>query len=114
MPRPDDAKLPAAQPDTAEPDAKLPFPELPSVVDLPAIEREVLARWREGRLFERSLDRTSAGRPGAFYEGPPTANGMPGVHHVEARGFKDLFPRFQTMQGLHGPGPGGLGCHGPP
>jgi isoleucyl-tRNA synthetase len=105
MPRPDAPKLPAA---------KLPFPELPPVVDLPAIEREVLARWRHGRLFERSLDQTSAGRPWTFYEGPPTANGMPGVHHVEARVFKDLFPRFKTMQGFHVPRQGGWDCHGLP
>jgi len=104
MPRPDDQ--PAA--------AALPFPDLPAVVDLPAIEREVLARWREGRIFARSLDQTSSGRPWTFYEGPPTANGMPGVHHVEARVFKDLFPRFKTMQGFHVPRQGGWDCHGLP
>jgi len=93
---------------------KLPFPELPAVVDLPAIEREMLARWRAGRLFERSLDQTSGARPWTFYEGPPTANGMPGVHHVEARVFKDLFPRFKTMQGFHVPRQGGWDCHGLP
>jgi isoleucyl-tRNA synthetase len=96
------------------PDDKLPFPELPPVVDLPTIEREVLTRWREARLFERSLEQTSAGRPWTFYEGPPTANGMPGVHHVEARVFKDLFPRFKTMQGYHVPRQGGWDCHGLP
>jgi isoleucyl-tRNA synthetase len=96
------------------PDDKLPFPELPPVVDLPAIEREVLARWREASLFERSLKQTSAGLPWTFYEGPPTANGMPGVHHVEARVFKDLFPRFKTMQGFHVPRQGGWDCHGLP
>jgi isoleucyl-tRNA synthetase len=98
MPRPDD----------------LPFPELPKTVDLPAIEREVLARWRDTRVFERSLDQTSSGRRWTFYEGPPTANGMPGVHHVEARVFKDLFPRFKTMQGFHVPRQGGWDCHGLP
>ena len=110
MPRPDDQ--PAASPLRRR--ARLPFPELPAVVDLPAIEREVLARWRDGRVFERSLDQTSAGRPWTFYEGPPTANGMPGVHHVEARVFKDLFPRFKTMQGFHVPRQGGWDCHGLP
>ena len=84
------------------------------MVDLPAIEREVLARWREGHIFERSLEQTSAGEPWTFYEGPPTANGMPGVHHVEARVFKDLFPRFKTMQGFHVPRQGGWDCHGLP
>jgi isoleucyl-tRNA synthetase len=96
------------------PDDKLPFPVLPPVVDLPAIEHEVLARWRAASLFERSLDQTSAGQPWTFYEGPPTANGMPGVHHVEARVFKDLFPRFKTMQGFHVPRQGGWDCHGLP
>ena len=104
---------PSAPPRRSLPPA-LPFPELPAVVDLPAIEREVLARWRDGRVFERSLDQTSAGPPWTFYEGPPTANGMPGVHHVEARVFKDLFPRFKTMQGFHVPRQGGWDCHGLP
>jgi len=101
MPRPDD-----------QPAARLPFPELPAAVDLPAIERAVLARWRDSRVFERSLEQTSAGRPWTFYEGPPTANGKPGVHHVEARVLKDLFPRFKTMQGFHVPRQGGWDCHG--
>jgi isoleucyl-tRNA synthetase len=91
-----------------------PFPELPRSVDLPAIEREMLARWRDGKLFERSLQQTSSGSPWTFYEGPPTTNGMPGVHHVEARVFKDLFPRFKTMQGFHVPRQGGWDCHGLP
>src|SRR5215472_14160791 len=103
MPRPDDPPV-----------AKPPFPELPAVVDLPAIEREVLARWRDGRVFERSLEQTAAGKPWTFYEGPPTANGKPGVHHVEARVLKDLFPRFKTMQGFHVPRQGGWDCHGLP
>jgi isoleucyl-tRNA synthetase len=111
MPRPDDQ--PASKPSAAPPPAaKLPFPELPAVVDLPAIEREVLARWRDRRVFDRSLVQTSAGRPWTFYEGPPTANGAPGVHHVEARVLKDLYPRFKTMQGFHVPRQGGWDCHG--
>ena len=69
---------------------------------------------RTAGSFERSLDQTSAGKPWTFYEGPPTANGMPGVHHVEARVFKDLFPRFKTMQGFHVPRQGGWDCHGLP
>ncbi len=97
-----------------QPAAKLPFPELPAVVDLPAIEREVLARWRDGKVFDRSLDQTSSGQTWTFYEGPPTANGMPGTHHIEARVFKDLFPRFKTMQGFRVPRQGGWDCHGLP
>jgi isoleucyl-tRNA synthetase len=65
-------------------------------------------------VFERSLEQTAAGPRWTFYEGPPTANGMPGVHHVEARTFKDLFPRFKTMQGFHVPRKGGWDCHGLP
>jgi isoleucyl-tRNA synthetase len=90
------------------------FPALPAVVDLPAIEHEVLARWRDGNVFQRSLDQSAAGPLWTFYEGPPTANGMPGVHHVEARVFKDAFPRFKTMQGFHVPRRAGWDCHGLP
>jgi isoleucyl-tRNA synthetase len=90
------------------------FEPLPSQVDLPALEREVLARWQDAGIFERSLKQTEGGPAWIFYEGPPTANGMPGVHHVEARTFKDLFPRFKTMQGFHVPRKGGWDCHGLP
>ncbi len=90
------------------------FEPLPAQVDLPALEREVLARWQAAGVFERSLKQTEGGPAWIFYEGPPTANGMPGVHHVEARTFKDLFPRFKTMQGCHVPRKGGWDCHGLP
>jgi isoleucyl-tRNA synthetase len=88
--------------------------KLPSQVDLPALEHEVLARWDRDRVFERSLEQTKDGEPWVFYEGPPTANGKPGTHHVEARVFKDLFPRFRTMQGRHVPRKAGWDCHGLP
>jgi isoleucyl-tRNA synthetase len=88
--------------------------KLPAQVDLPALEHQVLARWDAGKIFERSLDQTAAGEPWVFYEGPPTANGKPGTHHVEARVFKDLFPRFKTMQGRHVPRRAGWDCHGLP
>ncbi len=87
---------------------------LPAQVDLPALERRVLQRWADGRVFERSLEQTAAGEPWVFYEGPPTANGRPGTHHVEARVFKDLFPRFKTMQGRSVPRRAGWDCHGLP
>ncbi len=90
------------------------FEPLPAQVDLPALEREILARWEATGIFERSLKQTAAGPSWIFYEGPPTANGMPGVHHVEARTFKDLFPRFKTMQGFHVPRKAGWDCHGLP
>ncbi|WP_425423785.1 isoleucine--tRNA ligase [Spirillospora albida] len=74
----------------------------------------MLRRWQAGKVFERSLERTASGTPWVFYEGPPTANGMPGVHHVEARVFKDVFPRFKTMKGHHVPRKAGWDCHGLP
>ena len=90
------------------------FEPLPAQVDLPALEHEVLTRWQDAGIFERSLKQTEGGPAWIFYEGPPTANGMPGAHHVEARTFKDLFPRFKTMQGFHVPRKGGWDCHGLP
>ncbi|WNV77364.1 isoleucine--tRNA ligase [Geodermatophilus sp. DSM 44513] len=91
-----------------------PFRALPPQVDLPALEQEVLGRWEADKVFTRSLE-TSAGRPQwVFYEGPPTANGRPGTHHIEARAFKDVFPRFKTMQGWHVPRRAGWDCHGLP
>jgi isoleucyl-tRNA synthetase len=88
--------------------------QLPASVDLPALEHTLLARWDRDRVFERSLEQTAGGEPWVFYEGPPTANGKPGTHHVEARVFKDLFPRFKTMQGHSVPRRAGWDCHGLP
>ena len=96
------------------PDSTRSFPDLPATPDLPALESEMLARWEDGKVFQRSLDRTATGPLWTFYEGPPTANGMPGVHHIEARVFKDVFPRFKTMQGFHVPRQAGWDCHGLP
>ncbi len=87
---------------------------VPPQVDLPALEREVLAFWAENDTFAKSLERTAGAEPWTFYEGPPTANGMPGTHHVEARVFKDVFPRFRTMQGYHVERKAGWDCHGLP
>ncbi len=82
--------------------------------DLPALELEVLERWRERDVFKESL-RARAGAPRwVFYEGPPTANGPPGAHHVLARVFKDIYPRFQTMRGRLVERKGGWDCHGLP
>ncbi len=90
------------------------YRQVPAQVDLPALEHEVLAFWQENKVFARSLEQT-AGRPEwVFYEGPPTANGMPGAHHIEARVFKDVFPRFKTMQGHHVTRKAGWDCHGLP
>ncbi|MGY2004666.1 isoleucine--tRNA ligase [Blastococcus sp. SYSU DS1024] len=91
-----------------------PFAALPPQVDLPALERRILERWESEKVFDRSLE-ASHGRPQwNFYEGPPTANGRPGTHHIEARAFKDVFPRFKTMQGWHVPRRAGWDCHGLP
>jgi isoleucyl-tRNA synthetase len=92
----------------------MPFRPMPTQVDLPALEREVLNRWRERDVFARSLAATADGPLWTFYEGPPTANGKPGTHHVEARVFKDLFPRFKTMKGFSVPRRAGWDCHGLP
>jgi len=83
-------------------------------VDLPALDHDIIARWRENDVFARSLQATEGGPEWTFYEGPPTANGMPGTHHVEARAFKDIFPRYRTMKGYHVPRMAGWDCHGLP
>ncbi|MDF5756872.1 isoleucine--tRNA ligase [Spongiactinospora sp. TRM90649] len=90
------------------------FRSLPAQVDLPALEHEVLDRWRDGKVFERSVEQTATGPSWVFYEGPPTANGKPGVHHVEARVFKDVFPRYRSMLGYNVPRRAGWDCHGLP
>jgi len=90
------------------------FEPLPAQVDLPALEAQVLARWRDTEVFARSLAATAGGPLWSFYEGPPTANGKPGTHHVEARVFKDLFPRYKTMNGFSVPRRAGWDCHGLP
>ncbi|MGH8970076.1 MAG: isoleucine--tRNA ligase [Actinomycetes bacterium] len=90
------------------------YTPVPPQVDLPAMERDVLAFWHENDTFARSLEQTASGEPWTFYEGPPTANGTPGVHHIEARVFKDVFPRFKTMQGRRVDRKAGWDCHGLP
>ncbi|MER7399350.1 isoleucine--tRNA ligase [Streptomyces sp. NPDC000151] len=90
------------------------YNQVPAQVDLPALEHAVLDFWQEQKVFARTLEQ-SEGRPEwVFYEGPPTANGMPGAHHIEARVFKDVFPRFRTMQGYHVGRKAGWDCHGLP
>ncbi|MDD2857953.1 MAG: class I tRNA ligase family protein, partial [Candidatus Nanopelagicales bacterium] len=87
---------------------------VPAQINLTAMEHEILAMWEEQSTFARSLEQ-SQGRPSwVFYEGPPTANGTPGTHHVEARAFKDIFPRYRTMKGYHVPRQAGWDCHGLP
>jgi isoleucyl-tRNA synthetase len=87
---------------------------VPAHLDLPAMEREILDVWETEGTFHASLA-DSEGRPlWVFNEGPPTANGTPGAHHVEARVFKDIFPRYRTMKGYHVPRKAGWDCHGLP
>ena len=90
------------------------FSPVPAQLDLPAMEQRILERWRATDVFARSLEQSKNGPLWVFYEGPPTANGKPGVHHVEPRVFKDLFPRYRTMKGHHVPRRGGWDCHGLP
>ena len=87
---------------------------VPAKIDLPQMEREIIAFWQKNDVFHRSLRQTADGPQWTFYEGPPTANGTPGVHHVEARVFKDLYPRYRTMKGYHVPRKAGWDCHGLP
>ncbi|MEV0696887.1 isoleucine--tRNA ligase [Saccharopolyspora sp. NPDC050389] len=95
------------QPDT-------PFRPVAPAIELPAMERHIIEWWRAREVFERSLAQSAGGPRWVFYEGPPTANGMPGTHHVEARAFKDVFPRFKTMKGCSVPRRAGWDCHGLP
>ncbi|HEV7805113.1 MAG TPA: isoleucine--tRNA ligase [Solirubrobacteraceae bacterium] len=81
---------------------------------LPDLEQEVLERWRERDVFRESLRRRQGAPPWVFWEGPPTANGPAGVHHVLSRAFKDIFPRFRTMRGYLVERRGGWDCHGLP
>ena len=87
---------------------------VPAKADLVALEHEVLDLWRQESVFRKSLEATADGPRWTFYEGPPTANGMPGTHHVEARVFKDVFPRFKTMKGYRVERQAGWDCHGLP
>jgi isoleucyl-tRNA synthetase len=79
-----------------------------------AREERVLKFWEENKIFEKSLEQTEGKKEFIFYEGPPTANGKPGIHHLEARAFKDAIPRYKTMQGFHVRRKGGWDTHGLP
>ncbi|MBV9198067.1 MAG: isoleucine--tRNA ligase [Solirubrobacterales bacterium] len=80
----------------------------------PELEERVLSRWRERDVFAESVRRRRGAPAWVFYEGPPTANGAPGTHHVLARVFKDIFPRYKTMCGHYVERKGGWDCHGLP
>ncbi len=88
------------------------YPAIPPQVDLPELEHEILELWREQKTFEASLTQRMDAPRWTFYEGPPTANGQPGVHSIEARVFKDVFPRFKTMRGFRVDRKAGWDCQG--
>src|ERR1700727_1277838 len=92
----------------------IPHREVDPRRELPELEREVLERWRERDVFAESLRARTGAPRWVFYEGPPTANGPPGSHHVLSRVFKDIYPRFQTMRGHLVERKGGWDCHGLP
>ncbi|GBD24226.1 Isoleucine--tRNA ligase [bacterium HR29] len=83
-------------------------------VRFPELEERILEFWRREEIFRRSVEERPADRLFVFYEGPPTANNRPGIHHVLSRVFKDLIPRFKTMQGYRVPRKGGWDTHGLP
>ena len=83
-------------------------------VSFPELEERILERWRERDVFAESVRRRRDSPKWGFYEGPPTANGPPGIHHVLSRVFKDIFPRYRTMCGCFVERKGGWDCHGLP
>jgi len=82
--------------------------------DGPELEQRMLDFWQRERIFERVIEAGRDRELFVFYEGPPTANGRPGIHHVLARTFKDLYPRYKTMRGYHCPRKAGWDTHGLP
>ncbi len=90
------------------------FRPVPADADFVALEEAELARWREYQIFERSVAQREGAEPWVFYEGPPTANGRPGLHHVWARAYKDLFCRYRTMAGFYVARRAGWDTHGLP
>ena len=91
-----------------------PFRAISAQIDLPVMEKSILDFWRDQEIFHESTRARAGAQPWTFYEGPPTANGAPGTHHIEARVFKDIFPRYQTMKGRYVERKAGWDCHGLP
>jgi isoleucyl-tRNA synthetase len=83
-------------------------------LNLPVIEKEILQQWLQEQAFEKSISLREGSKPFVFYEGPPSANGMPGIHHVISRTLKDLVCRYKTMQGFQVKRKGGWDTHGLP
>ena len=89
------------------------FPEYKGL-DLPKVAEEILDYWQENNIFEKSVTTREGAKPYVFFEGPPSANGLPGVHHVLARAIKDIFPRYKTMKGYQVKRKAGWDTHGLP
>src|SRR5262249_15346302 len=90
------------------------FDPVDTKTSFPKLEFEVLAFWQSHDVQKQSCEKPAPLGPYIFYEGPPTANGKPGLHHVSARSFKDLFPRYKTMRGHRVDRRGGWDTHGLP
>jgi isoleucyl-tRNA synthetase len=89
------------------------YNEFPGL-QLPQIEKEVLQAWEQEQTFEKSITLREGKQPFVFYEGPPSANGMPGIHHVISRTLKDMVCRYKTMRGFQVKRKGGWDTHGLP
>ena len=90
------------------------FRPVGSKVNFPQLEENILGLWRSKNVFERSVGARRGGRRFVLYEGPPTANGSPGIHHVLSRVFKDVIPRYKAMKGYYAPRIAGWDTHGLP
>ncbi len=90
------------------------FQPVATHASFPALEEQILAFWREGRIYEKTLERRRGNERFVFYEGPPTANGLPHPGHCLTRAIKDLFPRYRTMRGFFCERKGGWDTHGLP
>ena len=82
--------------------------------NLPETEEKILKYWKEKEIFKKTLEKTKKGERFVFFEGPPFANGLPGIHHLLARAFKDIILRFKTMQGFYVERKAGWDTHGLP
>ena len=90
------------------------FQDVKPSVNYPEMEEKILQFWRKQDVLQRSMREREGGPEYVFYEGPPTTNGRPGIHHVLSRAFKDIFPRYKTMQGYYVQRRGGWDTHGLP
>jgi isoleucyl-tRNA synthetase len=90
------------------------FRPVSSKLDLPQLEEKILGWWKENKIFEQSVENRKGGPRFTLYEGPPTANGSPGIHHVLSRIFKDIIPRHRAMKGYYTPRIAGWDTHGLP